>query len=115
MKTELIQKEAIVGLNVVLNSSDTFAIANMRDKLQTALDEHKAVEEYNKLPYDQRKDFERPTEKTFNELPELVQKIVYLLNKLSINIPKSDIFSEFPTKCDEPSMDEPSHVDFDEE
>lgn len=94
MYKKLIEREAVVGLNIELDLSDVIAIANMRDNLQAAINEYRAIDAYNKLPYDQRKDMEKPTEELYKALPTSIDKVIVLLKKLSVELPKSDIFNE---------------------
>lgn len=99
MKREVILNNAISGIKFEINTADMVAIANMRDTLKAAMAEYRAVEEYNKLPYDKRKDVERPTEELYKALPDHIDKVIVLLSKLSIELPKSDIFDEEPYPC----------------
>lgn len=99
MKREAICSEAVSAIKFEINTADMVAIADMRDKLKAVMDEYRAIEAYNKLPYDKRKDVEKPTEKLHEDLPDHIDKVIVLLSKLSVELPKSDIFDEKPYPC----------------
>ena len=99
MKKEIITSTGICGLNVTFTYADLIALCSMKKSLEELKANHEAVEAYSKMPYDQRKDIERPVLKVMPD--DQLGQILNLFKKLSIECAESNIFDDE----DEPHTD----------
>lgn len=98
MKKQEIFSEGICGLNVEFSFVDMYAMSQMKKNLQKIENNHKDVDAYNKLPYDQRKDIERPNRLEIDD--NTIHQLINLFGKLAIPTTESDLFED--EKKDEP-------------
>lgn len=56
MKTRTITGEGIQGMNINVSVIDMVALSNQADSIEKIVENHKAIEAYNALPYDKRVD-----------------------------------------------------------
>lgn len=99
MKKEVIKATGICGLSVTFTYADITALCNMKKSLEKLKANHEAVEAYNKMPYDQRKDMERPIHEPMPD--SQLNQILNLFKKLSLECAESNIFDDE----DEPHTD----------
>lgn len=96
MKTREIYGEGVCGLNVELTIGDMCMANQMANNLKEVIDSRAAIEAYNKIPYDKRKDengnaIERPTEIIMST--ENLKKLHCLMCKFSASL-DSSIFDD---------------------
>lgn len=85
MKKEILRGHGVQGMRVDLSVGDMFAANQVADELKTVIDNHTSCKEYNKTPFDKRKELfpeGAPTrievsENTLNNLHQLMCKLAY--------------------------------------
>lgn len=94
MKREVLHGEGIQGMRFTLSVCDMFVASQAADELKLIIDNHKAIEEYQKTPYDKRSERFPDGEPKRTELSDSVLSNLHsLMLKLSYEC-KSTLFTE---------------------
>lgn len=84
MKREILHGQGIQGMRLTLSVSDMFVASQVADELREVIANHVMCDDYNKCPYDQRKERYPEGQPKRIELSEMTLTNLHIfMNKLS--------------------------------
>lgn len=113
MKTKNINGTGIVGNKIVVNVVDMITLSMLADRIENVTDNHKAIADYNAIPYDKRVDesgnkIECPKKIEVSDAD--LKDITVFIRKCAGSFAKSQCFStEDNCEIVECSSDEPEY------
>lgn len=94
MRTKIIHGTGVQGIMLQLNVCDMFAANQMADAIESVIESKKAVKEYDKTPFDKRKeDFPEGRPTPIELTDKQLEQLSTLLHKMSF-FATSTIFSD---------------------